>query len=63
MYRTLEGWKRALFDISAFDPPARRFQGESLAQTYVTNEKEKRHMYSERVLQIENGIQSLWRHG
>ena len=47
--------QRAFFDIRVFDPNARRYQKQSLRQTYITNEKEKKRHYGERVLQIENG--------
>ena len=47
--------QRAFFDIRVFDSLARRYQGQSLAQTYVTNEKEKKRMYNQRVLEVENG--------
>ena len=47
--------QRAFFDIRVFDPLTRRCQGQSLAQTYVTNEKEKKRMYNRRVLEVENG--------
>ena len=38
-----------------FDPVARRYSGQSLSQTYITNEKEKKRVYNERVLEVENG--------
>ena len=47
--------QRTFFDIRVFHPNARRFQGQSLKQTYITNEKEKKRAYNERVLQVENG--------
>ena len=47
--------QRAFFDVRVFDPSARRFQSQSLSQAYVTNEKEKKRGYNERVLQVENG--------
>ena len=47
--------QRAFFDIRVFHPNARRYQKQSLRQTYITNEKEKKRHYNERVLQIENG--------
>ena len=47
--------QRAFFDVRVFDPSARRFQGQTLSQAYVTNEKEKKRGYNERVLQVENG--------
>ena len=47
--------QRAFFDVRVFDPNARRFQNQTLPQMYVTNEKEKKRGYNERVLQVENG--------
>ena len=47
--------QRTFFDIRVFHPNARRFQGQSLKQTYVTNEKEKKRAYNQRVLEVENG--------
>ena len=47
--------QRSFFYIRVFDPKAQRFRGQSLQQTYVTNEKEKKRVYNERVLQVENG--------
>lgn len=47
--------QRAFFDIRVFYPNARRFQGQSLKQTYISNEKEKKRAYNERVLQVEGG--------
>ena len=42
-------------NIRVFDPSARRYQNQTLSQTYITNEKEKKRGYNERVLQVENG--------
>ena len=47
--------QRAFFDIRVFNPNARRFQGQSLKQSYITNEKEKKRTYNNRILQVENG--------
>ena len=47
--------QRAFFYIRVFDPNAQRYQKQSLRQTYITNEQEKKIHYNERVLQIENG--------
>ena len=47
--------QRAFFDIRVFNPTARRFNGQSLTQAYLTNENEKKRGYNERVLQVENG--------
>ena len=45
--------QQTFFDIRVFHPNARRFQ--SLKQTYVTNEKEKKRAYNQGVLEVENG--------
>ena len=47
--------QKAFFDVRVFDPNARRFQTQALSQTYLTNEREKKRCYNERVLQVENG--------
>ena len=47
--------QRAFFDVRVFDPNARRFRNQTLSQMYITNEKEKKRCYNERVLQVENG--------
>ena len=47
--------QRAFFDVRVFNPHARRFQNQTLAQAYLSNENEKKRAYNERVLQIENG--------
>ena len=47
--------QHTFFDIRVFHPNARRFKGQSLQQTYVTNEKEKKRAYNDRVLEVENG--------
>ena len=47
--------QRAFFDVRVFNPNARRFQNQTLSQTYLANEREKKRCYNERVLQVENG--------
>ena len=47
--------QRAFFDVRVFDPNARRFRGQTLPDTYRSNEREKKRGYNERVLQVENG--------
>ena len=47
--------QRACFDIRVFYPNARRFQGQTLQQSYLSNEREKKRSYNERILQVENG--------
>ena len=53
-----------------FSTLARRYQGQSFTQTYVTNKKEKKRMYNQRVLEVENGTFTplvfnvyIWWHG
>ena len=47
--------QRAFFDVRVIDPNARRYINQSLPQTYISNEREKKRHYGERVLQVENG--------
>jgi len=47
--------QRAFFDVKVFNPNARSYLGQSLQQSYRSNEQEKKRFYSERVLQVENG--------
>jgi len=51
-------WQRgqqAFFDVRVFDPNANRYLNTNLQQCHVTNEKEKKRCYNERVLQVEHG--------
>ena len=41
--------------MQVFNPNARSYLGQSLQQSYISNEKEKKRSYNERVLQVENG--------
>ena len=45
----------AFFDVRVFNPIAKRYVDQELSRTYVMNEKEKKKMYNERVMQIEHG--------
>ena len=47
--------QRAFFDVKVFNPNAQRHVGQSLAQCYISNEKDKKRSYCERVLEVENG--------
>ena len=47
--------QRAFFDVKVFDPNAQRYSGQSLSQCYITNEKDKKRAYNERVREVENG--------
>ena len=45
----------AFLDVRVFNPIAKRYVDQELSRTYVMNEKEKKKMYNERVMQIEHG--------
>ena len=47
--------QRAFFDIKVFNPIAQRYLAMSPFQAYHSNELEKKRLYNERVLQVENG--------
>ena len=47
--------QRAFFDVKVFNPNAQRHLGQTLAQCYISNEKDKKRSYCERVLEVENG--------
>ena len=47
--------QRAFFDIKVFNPIAQRYLTMSPFQAYHSNELEKKRLYNERVLQVENG--------
>ena len=49
----------AFFDVKIFNPNARRYLGQSLQQSYISNEQEKKRSYNKRVLQVENGTLRL----
>ena len=44
--------QRAFFDVRVIDPLARKYNGQTPAQCYRSNEKEKKRSYNERVLQV-----------
>ena len=45
----------AFFDVMVFNPNARRYAKQELSKTYELNEKEKKCLYNERILQVEHG--------
>jgi len=47
--------QQAFFDIRVFDPNAKRYLTSTIEKSYITNEKEKKRKYNERVLQVEHG--------
>ena len=47
--------QKAFFDIRVFNPLARRYGNQNLKKAYDNNEKEKKRLYNERVLQCERG--------
>ncbi len=51
--------QKAVFDIRVFDLNAQRYSILELAKCYLTNEAEKKRLYNERVLQVENGTFTL----
>ena len=45
----------AFFDVRVFNPNARRYAKQELLKTYQLNEKEKKRLYNERIMQVEYG--------
>ena len=45
----------AFFDVRVFNPNARRYAKQELSKTYQLNEKEKKRLYKERIMQVERG--------
>ena len=45
----------AFFDVRVFNPNARRYAKQELSKTYQLNEKEKKRLYNERIMQVEHG--------
>ena len=43
------------FDVRVFNPNARRYKKQELSKTYQFNEKEKNHLYNERIMQDKHG--------
>ena len=45
----------ACFDVRVFNPNARRYAKQELSKTYKLNEKEKKRLHNERIMQVEHG--------
>ena len=45
----------AFFDVSVFNPNARRYAKQELSKTYQLNQKEKKCLYSKRIMQVGGG--------
>ena len=46
--------KKAFFEVRVFDPNALRYQSKSLKQCFAVNEREKKRLYSRRILEVEH---------
>ena len=44
--------QRAFFDVSVFDPNARRYSKQTLKQCYSMNENEKKRHYNARIMEV-----------
>ena len=51
----MQAGERAIFDITVFDPFARRYRNQILQRCFATNENEKKIKYNQGVLEIEHG--------
>ena len=45
----------AFFDVRVFNPNARRYAKQELSKTYQLNQKEKKCLYSKRIMQVGGG--------
>ena len=45
--------QKAFLDIRVFDPNASRYHNQAVNQCYLSNEKEKKRHYNDRVLQVD----------
>ena len=45
----------AFLDVRVFNPSAKRYAKMELTKAYESNEKEKKRLYNERILQVEHG--------
>ena len=45
----------AFFDVRAFNPNARRYAKQELSKTCQLNEKEKKRLNNEQIMQVEHG--------
>ena len=50
-----EAGQMAFFDVRVFNPTATRYVNQEISKTYEVNEREKKKLYNERILQIERG--------
>ena len=46
---------KAYIDVRVFNPTAKCYQNQSLAAAYVSNEKQKKREYNQRVIEVEHG--------
>ena len=53
--RFWQAGQMAFFDVRVFNPNARRYAKQELSKTYQLNEKEKKHLCNERIMQVEHG--------
>ena len=44
----------AFFDVRVFNPTVKRYVNQEISKTYEVNEREKKKLYNERILQIEH---------
>ena len=49
----------AFFDASVINPNARRYAKQELSKTYQLNQKEKKCLYSKRIMQVGGGTFTL----
>ena len=47
--------QRAFFDVRVFNPNAQRYLRQTLKQSYAVNEKEKKHHYNRRIMEVDQG--------
>ncbi|XP_057302766.1 uncharacterized protein LOC130636933 [Hydractinia symbiolongicarpus] len=47
--------QQAFFDVRVFDPTASRYNNQTLQQSFISNENEKKRNYNRRILSIDNG--------
>ena len=45
----------AFFDVRVFNPKAKRYAKQELSKTYQFNEKEKKRLYNEQIMQVKHG--------
>ena len=47
--------QRAFFDVRVFNPNAQRYLRQTLKQSFVVNEREKKHHYNSRIMEVDQG--------